>query len=88
MNQRQHRKARQLLQARSTAWHSYLIRDFEAYLADRDDDEFDDQWCCTHCGGEGWCEVDDPLWDECDEFGYGECSACSGTGERKHQTVF
>jgi hypothetical protein len=48
----------------------------------------DDEWACTFCGGEGDGEVDDPLWDECDEFGWGECSACGGTGLRKHQTVF
>lgn len=48
----------------------------------------DDEWACTFCGGDGYTEVDDPLWDDCDEFGIGECSACSGTGLRKHQTVF
>jgi len=51
-------------------------------------DDYDDEWSCTHCGGEGWAEVDDPLWDECDEFGYGPCEACRGTGERRHQWVF
>lgn len=48
----------------------------------------DEEWDCTFCGGEGYAEVDDPLWDDCDEFGWGECSACGGTGLRKHQTVF
>lgn len=52
------------------------------------DDEYDDEWSCTHCGGEGWAYVDDPLWDDCDEWGIGDCSACGGTGERKYQTVF
>lgn len=63
-------------------------------FADSDaDDEYWDYdedglgWC-TWCGGEGWAEVDDPLWDECDEFGYGPCAACNGTGERRHQWVF
>jgi rubredoxin len=51
-------------------------------------EDYDDEWACTHCGGEGWAEVDDPLWDDCDENGIGDCSACGGTGERKHQTVF
>lgn len=51
-------------------------------------DDDDDGWACTHCGGDGYCEVDDPLWDDCDEYGIGDCSACGGTGERKHQTVF
>jgi len=56
-----------------------------------DDDYWDgdqDEYACTRCGGEGWDQVDDPLWDDCDEFGYGECSACAGTGLRSHQTVF
>lgn len=48
----------------------------------------DDGWSCTRCGGEGYCEVDDPLWDDCDEWGFGDCPACRGTGDRKHQTVF
>ena len=53
-----------------------------------DDDEYDDELACTRCGGEGFAEVDDPLWDECDEFGWGPCNACRGTGERRHQWVF
>lgn len=53
------------------------------------DDDWDcDDWDCTRCGGEGWMEVDDPMWDECDKFGWGPCNACCGTGERKHQWVF
>ena len=48
----------------------------------------DDELDCTHCGGEGFKEVDDPLWDDCDEFGYGPCRSCNGTGLRKNQTVF
>ena len=56
-------------------------------------DEFDDigdpgDRTCTHCGGEGFAEVDDPLWDDCDEFGWGPCSACNGTGLRSRQWVF
>lgn len=56
-------------------------------------DDFDegydeDNLACTRCGGEGFSEVDDPMWDECDEFGWGPCNACRGTGERKHQWVF
>ena len=53
-----------------------------------DDDEYDDDLVCTRCGGDGFTEVDDPLWDECDEFGWGPCNACHGTGERRHQWVF
>lgn len=61
-----------------------------AGLCGTDDDieDFDDEWACTRCGGEGWCEVDDPLWDDCDEFGNGTCNACGGSGERRHQRVF
>lgn len=55
---------------------------------DSGDDEFDDELACTRCGGEGFSEVDDPLWDECDQFGWGPCNACHGTGERRHQWVF
>lgn len=56
-------------------------------------DDFDDDWdgdelACTRCGGEGYTDVDDPMWDECDEFGWGPCNACRGTGERRHQWVF
>ena len=55
-----------------------------------DDDYYndDDDLACTHCGGEGYREVEDPLWDDCDEFGYGPCTSCRGTGQRKHQWVF
>jgi hypothetical protein len=56
-------------------------------LCESDDyDEYDSD--CTHCAGTGYREVDDPLWDDCDEFGEGQCSSCRGTGLRKHQTVF
>ena len=52
------------------------------------DDWDDDDYDCTRCGGEGFSQVDDPLWDDCDEYGYGPCNACNGTGLRSHQTVF
>lgn len=54
----------------------------------RYDDDYDDELGCTRCGGEGFTDVDDPMWDECDEFGWGPCNACRGTGERRHQWVF
>lgn len=61
----------------------------EAPQVEIDDwDDPDDEWDCTRCGGEGYAEVDDPFWDECDEFGWGPCTACGGTGERRYQTVF
>ena len=67
-----------------------LIRN--AAPPDDNDDDWDDDWdddlACTRCGGEGFCEVDDPMWDECDEYGWGPCGACHGTGSRKHQWVF
>lgn len=48
-----------------------------------DDDELE----CTWCGGEGIQDNDDPLW-----YGFDRdwipCQCCSGTGLRKHQTVF
>ena len=53
-----------------------------------DYEEFDPDWHCTQCGGSGRVEGDDPFWDDPDEFGEIECSACSGTGERQHQTIF
>ena len=42
--------------------------------------EDDDGDSCQHCGGDGWCEVDDPINDDCDEFGFGICRHCLGTG--------
>lgn len=48
----------------------------------------DDGFSCTHCGGEAYVQVEDPFWDECDQFGWGPCTSCRGTGERRHQWVF
>lgn len=67
-------------------WADCLPGDYDDY-GDQDD-EYDDRLGCTHCGGEGFREVDDPLWDECDEFGYGPCGSCYGTGLRSDQRVF
>lgn len=53
-----------------------------------DDDYYADELACTRCGGEAFCQVDDPLWDDCDDYGWGPCCACHGTGERRHQWVF
>lgn len=96
MNLRTHRRRRIQLMSRAVSVHSYWVkceieqdgcRDFFDY--DYDDDGYDDDgYDCTHCGGEGYCQVDDPLWDDCDEFGYGPCTYCDGTGDRANQTVF
>lgn len=95
MNMRQHGRARKVLLGSFIASEAALTRlcaqrywNTDCSDEHYDDDECDDGWCCTYCGGEGWGPVDDPFWDDCDEYGYGECSACSGTGERRHQTVF
>jgi hypothetical protein len=78
------------LEARAL-WH-LEIGYHEALVSSEDDEGYDDDdddgFDCSRCGGEGYTEVDDPLWDECDEFGYGPCNACRGTGERRHQWVF
>jgi DnaJ-class molecular chaperone len=51
------------------------------------DDYYDDELDCTWCCGEGFMENDDPLWYGFD-VDYVPCTACNGTGLRKHQTVF
>lgn len=43
---------------------------------------------CDWCGGEGYCEVDDPINDDCDEFGFGECRHCDGTGVVRPPTAW
>lgn len=56
----------------------------------RDDwyvDEFGYELECTHCNGDGTCDVNaDPLWD-CDDQPH-PCHACGGTGKRRDQTIF
>lgn len=86
MNQRRHKHSRQELQYRAIKWRAYWLHDYGP--CPYDDDEYDDQWSCTRCGGEGCIESDDPLWDDADEFGLIECWACGGTGAREHQTIF
>lgn len=88
MNQRSHKRTRQALQRRAIAWRASWIPDWDYAPDDEEYGEYDDQWACTRCGGEGRIESDDPFWDDADEFGEIECWACSGTGERQHQTIF
>lgn len=50
-------------------------------------DEDDDDWDCTHCGGEGMCRdgiACDPLWYTGEHY----CHACNGTGRRRDQVIF
>lgn len=87
MNQRSHKRIRQALQRRAIAWRAYWIHDGDSF-SDEDYEDYDDQWACTRCGGQGRIESDDPFWDDADQFGEIDCWACSGTGERRHQTIF
>lgn len=75
------------VRAAMARWADCLPGDYYDY-DEQDYDDYDDELNCTHCGGEGYREVDDPLWDDCDEFGYGPCDSCNGTGLRSHQTAF
>lgn len=83
------------LKRRHDARHTRGIKAYAIYQAELaaapdywPDEDHDDDTSCTHCGGEGFGQVEDPLWDECDEFGEGPCKACGGTGRRADQTVF
>ena len=82
------------LRLRGDAWEAGYAhaRTQPGYWPPEEADDFDDYdpdgLACTRCGGEGFREVEDPLWDDCDEFGYGPCTSCRGTGQRKHQWVF
>lgn len=53
-------------------------------------EEIDDGPCCTHCGGEGVTECDDPI--QClNPACNGEfctCGACGGSGLAKDQRVW
>jgi hypothetical protein len=52
-----------------------------------DDYEFDPEWGCTHCGGEGTCdEGSDPLGNCPDDLH--RCHACGGSGRRSDQRIF
>lgn len=53
-----------------------------------DDDWDEDESLCTRCGGSGYMDAEDPINDDCDEYGQADCRYCHGTGERQHQTIF
>lgn len=89
MNLRQHKRAKQPRLAHLLAMRRLVSVQAHDRIDFFYDDEADDLgYDCTHCGGEGYCQVDDPFWDDCDEYGYGPCTYCDGTGDRSHQTVF
>lgn len=49
-------------------------------------DNINDCSCsCSWCGGDGWQESDDPLWDGADEI---PCKACGGSGLARKQTIW
>lgn len=50
--------------------------------------EYEDDWDCTHCCGDGICnEVPDWIGGSCPlESHY--CHACRGTGRRSDQVIF
>jgi hypothetical protein len=51
------------------------------------DDDWGEEWACTHCGGEGVCtDGSDPLGN-CPDVPH-RCHACGGSGARKDQTIF
>lgn len=83
LRKRQQAKLAQFIRKRAS-WRalmaSYDVGDLDDY------EELD--YACTHCGGEGFREVEDPFWDDCDEYGYGPCTSCRGTGSRSQQWVF
>lgn len=71
--------------------------DYDAEWDDTDEDNYGDEWECTHCGGEGWDECTDVLagcGPGCRStagdpyYTYCPCRACDGTGLRKYQRVF
>lgn len=47
------------------------------------DDEYDPEPDCHYCGGDGFTESDDPLWDDDD---YVTCPCCNGSGLQKDAT--
>jgi hypothetical protein len=63
--------------------------DYDGDGWDLPDDDYDDEWECTWCGGDCYTECDDPI--QCCRRhvnGMCPCGACGGTGLRKNQAVF
>ena len=55
---------------------------------DHEPDDFDDEWECLFCCGDGWLDgyEEDPLWFEPGEMD--RCPSCYGTGKRKDMTIW
>lgn len=50
-------------------------------------DEFEDDWDCTHCCGDGTCDANSNPLENCDENAH-PCHACGGSGKRSDQRIF
>lgn len=60
------------------------------FYPDSEDECYDDDPSCTHCGGDQWAECDDPLQcldSRCDGREH-PCPACHGTGLSKDQWLW
>lgn len=57
---------------------------------DADEDDYEPDGECLMCGGEGFVESDDPLWDGWDEDGAPNlvrCPSCLGSGLQENATL-
>ena len=56
------------------------------YVPDFEDEEdYDDDGYCFWCGGDGFTESDDPMWDLSD---WVRCSSCGGSGKAEDMTIW
>lgn len=55
---------------------------------DYEPDEFDGDFDCLFCGGDGWLDGydEDPLWYEPGEME--RCASCGGSGKRADMTIW
>lgn len=61
--------------------------ELDGFVGDEDYEDYDLEWDCTHCHGEGTCDDGaDPLGN-CPDTGH-RCHACGGTGNRSDQRIF